>query len=557
MKCRKEVKRRGTQKERLPVRQRAAYGVGHILNDLTSSVSFTYLVIYLTKVAQLSNRYTGLVILFGQIADAISNWTTGIVSDRTISRYGRRKKWHLVGTLTVTACFPLLLIRVLDPQTSELLRFGYFVVVIFGFQCGWGCVQVSHLSLIPEISNQGDERMELNVIRTTLTFVCGIYVYLVTWVLLGQSSERKITPNVWKEFMYLSFIILITGNLCNIIFHVIIKEPSSPGFLKKQQEKHSASNLEKDENVLENLVSNSRNEAVEVLASEDDSVDKNTNKLSTKTKIQWLKTPAFLKTASIYVCSRVVIRISQTYLAIYLTETLDFDKEATAYFPLVVLVSCAVSSLSIKPLSARLGHKISFLIGTCCSLGASAWFFIQTVESRNAVYAATVLIGSGSSMMLVTSLSMIADLIGDDKSSGAFVYGVCALTYKLTSGVVIAIIQELNPQEHSVKECGLECGQYVRLVYSIVPGTSAMIALIIMTLCFKSQLDCKMRAIVLDVEVQADLDKELPWVKRSSQENLKTRNSVSMEQKNESDPDTVQTSGYHSNRMTQSIETSV
>lgn len=165
MNCCKQAKRHDTQKERLPVRQRAAYGVGHILNDLTSSVSFTYLVIYLTKVAELSNRYTGLVILFGQIADAISNWTTGIVSDRTVSRYGRRKKWHLVGTLVVTIGFPLLLIRVLDPHTSDLVKFGYFVVAISWFQFGWGCVQVSHLSLIPEISNHGDERMELNVIR--------------------------------------------------------------------------------------------------------------------------------------------------------------------------------------------------------------------------------------------------------------------------------------------------------------------------------------------------------------------------------------------------------
>lgn len=64
---------------------------------------------------------------------------------------------------------------------------------------------------------------------------------------------------------------------------------------------------------------------------------------------------------------------------------------------------------------SALSSQITFLIGTCSSLGACAWFFIQPVESRNAVYAATVLIGSGSSVMLVTSLSLIADLIGDDK----------------------------------------------------------------------------------------------------------------------------------------------
>jgi Na+/melibiose symporter-like transporter len=169
MKCCNQVKQDLTRtqnvKHRLPASQRAAYGVGHILNDLASSVSFTYLIIYLTKVAELSNRYTGLVILLGQVADAISNWTTGVLSDRTVSRYGRRKVWHLVGTVIVTIAFPMLLIRVLNPESSDLLKFGYFVVAIVGLQFGWGCVQVSHLSLIPEISSQGDERMKLNVIR--------------------------------------------------------------------------------------------------------------------------------------------------------------------------------------------------------------------------------------------------------------------------------------------------------------------------------------------------------------------------------------------------------
>jgi len=49
------------------------------------------------------------------------------------------------------------------------------------------------------------------------------------------------------------------------------------------------------------------------------------------------------------------------------------------------------------------------------SVGACVWFYLQPLDMRNAVYAAIVLMGSGGSVMLVTSLSMIADLVGDDK----------------------------------------------------------------------------------------------------------------------------------------------
>ena len=49
------------------------------------------------------------------------------------------------------------------------------------------------------------------------------------------------------------------------------------------------------------------------------------------------------------------------------------------------------------------------------AIGASFWFFVQNVSGRQAVYATSILMGSGGSVMLVTSLSWIAQLIGHDK----------------------------------------------------------------------------------------------------------------------------------------------
>jgi Na+/melibiose symporter-like transporter len=160
---------RRKKKEKLPRRQRAAHGVGHVLNDLVSSVWFSYLIIYLTKVVELSNRHTGLVILLGQIADGIFTPFIGIICDRTVCRYGRRKLWHLIGTVLVTATFPLLLIRFLQQRTPDILKMVYYVGIAAVFQFGWGCVQISHLALIPEISRRASERVELNAIRYVKT----------------------------------------------------------------------------------------------------------------------------------------------------------------------------------------------------------------------------------------------------------------------------------------------------------------------------------------------------------------------------------------------------
>ena len=151
--------------ERLPRSQRAIHGVGHVLNDLVSGVWFSYIIIYLTKVVGLSNRLTGLIILLGQITDGVFTPFIGIICDRTVCRYGRRKVWHLIGTVLVSATLPLLLIRLLEESTSDVLKMVYYVGIASVFQFGWGCVQISHLSLIPEISRREDERVELNAIR--------------------------------------------------------------------------------------------------------------------------------------------------------------------------------------------------------------------------------------------------------------------------------------------------------------------------------------------------------------------------------------------------------
>lgn len=154
------------KKERLPLRQKCAHAVGHILNDLTANAWFSYLIIFLTRVAGLSNANAGLVLLVGQITDGVCTPFTGLLNDRTVSRYGRRKVWHLIGTFCSTLSFPLLLSRCIGcVHGSPSVKMIYYCGCAVVFQFGWGCVQVSHLSLIPEISTSPGESVELNAIR--------------------------------------------------------------------------------------------------------------------------------------------------------------------------------------------------------------------------------------------------------------------------------------------------------------------------------------------------------------------------------------------------------
>ena len=46
--------------------------------------------------------------------------------------------------------------------------------------------------------------------RSSFTYVGGMYVYGVTWILLRQDSDTNLSPKQWKEFMVGSSIHIVT-----------------------------------------------------------------------------------------------------------------------------------------------------------------------------------------------------------------------------------------------------------------------------------------------------------------------------------------------------------
>ena len=152
--------------ERLPLNQKLSFACGHVLNDLVGSAWFSYLLIFLTKVAGLSNPHAGYIVLSGQIFEALSNPIIGQICDRTVSSYGRRKIWHLLGTLCVSITVPMIFMRCIGCEhSSASTKLGYYISLGLVFCFGWGSTQIGHLALIPEICRKTSEAIELSALR--------------------------------------------------------------------------------------------------------------------------------------------------------------------------------------------------------------------------------------------------------------------------------------------------------------------------------------------------------------------------------------------------------
>ncbi|KAF6022384.1 MFSD12 [Bugula neritina] len=358
----------------LPLGRKFSFGVGHVLNDLCASMWFTYLLIFYHKVIGMNNVLAGTLLLIGQVADAVATPLVGYESDRIngFCNYGKRKSWHLIGCICVAVSFSFIFSPVVGrdpmyyslPSDSTTLQYlVYYAPFIVIFQFGWASTQISHLSLIPSLTTCQHDKVGLNSIRYAFTVISNLTVYLLTWYLLSMDSNDGAATQD-----NLAFIVIGTGVVFCIVFHVGTKEQSIE---------------------LDNDLSTSIRTKMYVMC--------------------WLKTPQFYMVALLYMCTRLIVNLSQVYLSMYLTETLSLTKTYIAIVPLVIYISGFLVTFPLKLMSKKFGKKKTYVLGLLFVSGASVWFYwlkASVSVDHYLVMAAGALNGIGGSTILVLSLSL-------------------------------------------------------------------------------------------------------------------------------------------------------
>ncbi|XP_074598567.1 major facilitator superfamily domain-containing protein 12-like [Brevipalpus obovatus] len=417
----------------LPFGQTLGFSIGHVLNDLCSGVWFSYLLVYMTLVIKFSNENAGALLMIGQVADGISTPIVGIYSQKIrFWKYGRKKSWHLLGSMCVIMSFPLIFNPcIFGGDVTVPYQMVYFSIFIIIFQFGWAAVQISHLSLIPDLTSSSNERIGLNSLRYSFTVASSITVYMITWLVLSFDDDSKssrehslhtnrnlgksqIGPDDAPRFRILVLSILSLGSVFSTLFHFIVSEPD-----------HSCS--ENTDGSIQPLLSNN-------------------SQLAWK---DWLTIPKFYNVGLLYTASRICLNITQVYIPFYLHFTLGLDKTSVAYIPLILYISGFFTSLITKKVDNVLGKKFMYACGALLSLGT--FYFLPTDRtpfySSYGIYIVVALLGASGSIILICSLGITNDLIGNNIKSGAFVIGGMSFFDKVTNGLGVMLIQSIHPTD--------------------------------------------------------------------------------------------------------------
>ncbi|MEI8257200.1 MAG: MFS transporter, partial [Deltaproteobacteria bacterium] len=174
--------------ERLSRKTRLMYGSGDLGISLTSTIIAVLFGIFLTDVVHLRPAFAAAAVFIGRTADYLNDPVIGYLSDRTRTRWGRRRPWLLFGALPFALTFALM--WWIPPLTSQLALAVYYGAAYVLFDCATTAVGMPYYALTPELTLDYDERTTLTSFRMAFSLVGGMIAFSIPLMITGTMSPE-------------------------------------------------------------------------------------------------------------------------------------------------------------------------------------------------------------------------------------------------------------------------------------------------------------------------------------------------------------------------------
>ncbi|KNA19652.1 hypothetical protein SOVF_059510 [Spinacia oleracea] len=364
------------------------YGVGHMLNDITSACWFTYLLVFLTDIG-LSPGDAAIVMLSGQVADGFMTAFSG----ELIDRFGHFKIWHGAGSLLVAVSFSSVFggcipCKIFGTNSSALETIGYSIFAAI-FNIGWAATQVSHMSMVNCMTLNPTSRVVLASCRNAFTMIANLSLYAVAFVVFGLGKSRT-HADIESQYRWIAYSSIFIGCCFVCIFLTGTKEPRlKDGFPGKVYARVEWT--------------------------------------------YWFHKVLYYQVALVYTLTRLVTNVSQSFLAFYVINDLQM----------------AQSSKALE--MAWTGHRLKtfFSIGGVLWIFCGAAVLFLPQGSSSYMYIISIIIGIANALMMVTGIGMQSVLVGQDLNGSAFVYGSLSFMDKMSCGIVLYLLESYQSNESS------------------------------------------------------------------------------------------------------------
>ncbi len=177
------------------------YAVGMFGTSIPINMLKTYAAIYYVGGLGLTTKQLALILFIYTFIDAIDNPVYGFLSDRTRSRWGRRRPWLVIGTPLLVLCFIAFYSTPAGMNNQAL----FFYAMAFYFLAGTldSVINANYAALFPELFRSDSSRAATNALRQAFQLVAMII-------------SIALTPMVTKALGY-SLTAVVYGTLGGVV----------------------------------------------------------------------------------------------------------------------------------------------------------------------------------------------------------------------------------------------------------------------------------------------------------------------------------------------------
>jgi GPH family glycoside/pentoside/hexuronide:cation symporter len=170
----------------LPRRTKLLYGVGDTGFSLTSTIIGAYFLIFLTDVVGIAPGIAAIAIFVGRSWDYINDPIFGHLSDRTRTRWGRRRPYLLLGALPYALTFTMLWWQ--PPWESTFALAAYYAVAYIFYEAAATMIYMPYFALTPELTPDYDERTSLTSYRMFFSILGSLLAFTLPLTIVGSFS---------------------------------------------------------------------------------------------------------------------------------------------------------------------------------------------------------------------------------------------------------------------------------------------------------------------------------------------------------------------------------
>lgn len=154
---------------KLSLGTKLGFGICDLGGNLFFTIMGFYLLIFMTDVVGLAAGMAGTALMIGKIWDAVTDPAVGYLSDRTRTRWGRRRPYMFAGSFLL---FAMMILMFKAPGHNGQWALFAWAAVMYCLLCtAYTLVNIPYGALTPELTPDYHERTVLNAFRMSSAVV--------------------------------------------------------------------------------------------------------------------------------------------------------------------------------------------------------------------------------------------------------------------------------------------------------------------------------------------------------------------------------------------------